>query len=404
MEKFIMEISEVRADIPLLEKVIYLDAASTTPTPNPVVEAICDYFYNYNANTGRGAYSLAIKATQKMKEAKQKVARFVNASPEEIIFTKNTTEAINIVANGLSFKKGDSVIVPNIEHHSNFLPWLNLRKKGINLKVVKADSNGIVDPSSIEKAVDETTRLIAVTHVSNAIGSVQDVHEIGKIAREKDLLYLIDAAQSIGHMKVDIKDINADFAAFPGHKGTLGPVGTGFLYCDQERVSELEPVSLGGGTVLDVSEDDFELETFPARFEGGTSNIAGFIGLGASIDYINRIGLNKIEKHSINLTQELYSSLASIENVTCYGNPQNIYGIVSFNINNMHPHDVAKILDEVGGICVRSGHHCAIPAIKHIGAYEQGGTVRASVHYYNTSEEIQKLGATVEEIAETFGA
>jgi cysteine desulfurase/selenocysteine lyase len=404
MEKFTMETSEVRADIPLLEKVIYLDAASTTPTPKPVVEAMCDYFYNYNANTGRGAYSLSIKATQKMKDAKQKVASFINASPKEIVFTKNTTEAINIVANGLSFKKGDSIIVPNIEHHSNFLPWINLRKKGVNLKIVKADSNGIVNPSSIEKAIDETTRIITVTHVSNAIGSVQEVHEIGKIAREKDLLYLVDAAQSIGHMNVDINDINADFAAFPGHKGTLGPVGTGFLYCNQKRVSELEPTSLGGGTVLDVSEDDFELETFPAKFEGGTSNIAGFIGLGASIDYINRIGMGKIEKHSINLTQELYSSLASIENVTCYGNPQNIYGIVSFNINNMHPHDVAKILDEIGGICVRSGYHCAIPAIKHIGAYEQGGTVRASVHYYNTSEEIQKLAKTVGEIAKTFGA
>jgi cysteine desulfurase/selenocysteine lyase len=399
-----METAEVRADIPLLEELIYLDAASTTPTPKPVVEAMCDYFYNYNANTGRGAYSLAVKATQKVKDSRLKIANFINATPEEIVFTKNTTEAINIVANGLSFKKGDSIIVPNIEHHSNFLPWLNLRKKGVDLKVVKANSDGIVDPYSIEKAVDETTRLIAVTHVSNAIGSVQDVHEIGKIAKEKDLLYLIDAAQSIGHMKVDIKEMNADFAAFPGHKGTLGPVGTGFLYCNQKRVEEIEPSSLGGGTVLDVSEDDFELESFPARFEGGTGNIAGFIGLGASIDYINRIGMEKIEKHSINLTQELYSSLASIENVTCYGNPQNIYGIVSFNINNMHPHDVAKILDEIGGICVRSGHHCAIPAIKHIGAYEQGGTVRASVHYYNTSEEIQKLATTVEEIAKTFGA
>jgi cysteine desulfurase/selenocysteine lyase len=365
---------------------------------------MCDYFYNYNANTGRGAYSLAVKATQKVKDSRLKVANFINAAPEEIVFTKNTTEAINIVANGLSFKKGDSIIVPNIEHHSNFLPWLNLRKKGVNLKVVKADSNGIVDPYSFEAAIDETTQLIAVTHVSNAIGSVQNVHEIGKIAEEKDLLYFVDGAQSIGHMKVDIKKIKADFAAFPGHKGTLGPVGTGFLYCDQNKIEELGPSSLGGGTVLDVSEDDFELESFPARFEGGTGNIAGFIGLGASVDYINRIGLDKIEKHTINLTQELYSSLSTIENVTCYGDPQNIYGIVSFNINNMHPHDVAKILDEIGRICVRSGHHCAIPAIKHIGAYEQGGTVRASVHYYNTSEEIQKLTTTVEEIAKTFGA
>jgi len=399
-----METVDVRADIPLLEKVIYLDAASTTPTPRPVVEAMCDYFYNYNANTGRGAYSLAVKATQKVVDAKLKVANFINAIPEEVVFTKNTTEAINIVAHGLPFKKGDSIVVPNIEHHSNFLPWLNLRSKGVDIKVVKANSKGIVDPSHIAEATDDTTRLIALTHVSNAIGSVQDIYEIGKIAREKDSLYMVDAAQSIGHMNIDVKKINADFVAFPGHKGTLGPVGTGFLYCNQEQSKKLEPFDLGGGTVMNVSEDDFQLESFPARFESGTGNIAGFIGLGASIDYINQIGLEKIEKHSIKLTSELYSTLARIENVNCYGDPQNIYGIVSFNINNMHPHDVAKILDEIRGICVRSGHHCAIPAIKHIGAYELGGTVRASIHYYNTSEEIQILGETVEEIAKTFGA
>jgi cysteine desulfurase/selenocysteine lyase len=398
-----METDDVRADIPLLEKVIYLDAASTTPTPKPVVEAMCDYFYNYNANTGRGAYEIAIKATQKVKDARLKVARFINASPEEIVFTKNTTEAINIVAQGLNFEKGDSVVVPNIEHHSNFLPWLNLKKKGVNIKVVKADPHGILDPSVIEEAIDESTRLVAVTHVSNALGSVQDVYEIGNISRDNDSLYLIDAAQSVGHMKIDVKKMKADFVAFPGHKGTLGPVGTGFLYCDQAQAKNLNSSALGGGTVANVSEDDFQLESFPTRFEAGTGNIAGFIGLGASVDYINRIGLEKIEKHGIRLTEELYTALSSINNVKCYGDPQNIYGIVSFNINNMNPHDVAKILDEIRGICVRSGHHCAIPAIKHIGAYEQGGTVRASIHYYNTSEEVQKLGETVEEIAKTFG-
>lgn len=399
-----MESADVRADIPILEEVIYLDAASTGPTPRPVVEAMCDYFYNYNTNTGRGAYSLAIKTTQKMQEARQKVANFVNASPEEIIFTKNTTEAINIVASGLSFQKGDSVVVPNIEHHSNFLPWLNLKNKGVNVKVVKADANGILDPGVLEDAVDETTKIITITHISNALGSVQDIYEIGKIAEDHDSMYLIDAAQSIGHMEIDVQKTKAHFIAFPGHKGTLGPVGTGFLYANLEEAQQLEPVNLGGGTVVDVSEESYELEYIPARFEGGTANIAGFIGLGASIDYINRIGLDKIEKHGAKLTSELYQGLSSLENVTCYGDPQNIYGIVSFNINNMHPHDVAKILDEVGNIGVRSGHHCAIPALKHIGAYQQGGTVRASLHYYNNLEDIQALVQTVQEIATTFGA
>jgi cysteine desulfurase/selenocysteine lyase len=398
-----MESADVRADIPILEDVIYLDAASTGPTPRPVVEAMCDYFYNYNVNTGRGAYSLAIKTTQKMLEARQKVANFINSSPEEVIFTKNTTEAINIVARGLDFNKGDSIVVPNIEHHSNFLPWLDLKKKGIHVKVVKTDKNGILDPAVLESAVDETTRLITVTHVSNAIGSVQDIYEIGKIAEDHGSLYLIDAAQSVGHMKIDVQKMKAHFVAFPGHKGTLGPVGTGFLYCDLEEAQKLKPTGLGGGTVLDVSEESFEVEKIPARFEGGTANIAGFIGLGSSVDYINRIGLKKIEKHGAKLTQELFQGLSNLEHVTCYGDPQNIYGIVSFNINNMNPHDVAKILDEVRGICVRSGHHCAIPAIKHIGAHEHGGTVRGSLHYYNTSEDIQALVDTVEEIAKTFG-
>lgn len=398
-----METADVRQDIPLLEDLIYLDAASTTPTPTPVVEAMCDYFYKYNANTGRGAYSMAVKATQKMAESREKVAGFINALPEEVVFTKNTTEAINIVAQGLSFKKGDSLVVPNIEHHSNFLPWLNLKKKGVDVRVVKADADGILDPSQIEDAVDHTTRLITLTHVSNALGSRQDVEEIGKIAEEKGSLYMVDAAQSVGHIKIDVKKMKADFVAFPGHKGTLGPVGTGFLYCNPEEALNLESNILGGGTVSDVSESGYVLEEFPARFEAGTPNIAGFIGLGASIDYIKKIGLEKIEKHSQSSTRLLYDSLVELKNVTCYGDPQNIYGIVSFNINNMNPHDVAKILDEVKGICVRSGYHCAIPAIKHVGAYEKGGTVRASLHYYNTLEEIQVLADTVEEIAKTFG-
>ncbi|SCM58662.1 putative cysteine desulfurase [Methanothermobacter wolfeii] len=394
-----MLVEDVRSDIPLLEDHVYLDAASTTPTPLPVVRAMEEYFLSYNANTGRGAYSLVVRATERLNEARSKVAGFINASADEIIFTKNTSEAINIVAGGLRFRRGDSVVVPNIEHHSNFLPWLRLRKMGVDVRVVRADETGVVDPSVIEDAVDDTTRLVTVTHISNALGSVQEVEEIGSIAHEHGALYLVDAAQSIGHMEVDVKGIGADFAAFPGHKGTMGPVGTGFLYCNRECIDELEPFSLGGGTVLDVSEDEYVLEEFPARFEAGTLNIAGFIGLGASIDYMNRIGIGRIEKHTIKLTEKLYSELSSIDRLECYGDPQNIYGILSFNIDNMDPHDVAKLLDETAGICVRSGHHCAIPAIKHLGLHKMGGTVRASIHYYNTEEEIELLAETLNEIS-----
>ncbi len=394
---------DIRADIPLLEEVIYLDAASTTPTPKPVVEAMCDYLYNYNSNTGRGAYRIAVKSTKEFEGARSRISKFIRCSPSEVIFTKNTTEAINLVANGLNFKKGDSIIVTNIEHHSNFIPWLNLKKKGVELKVIKADENGIVDAADIESAVDENTKLITTTHVSNVLGSVQPINEIGKIADENDVLYLIDAAQSAGHMKLNVKDTNADFVSFPGHKGLLGPVGTGFLYSSEKSVEKLEPMNWGGGTVIDVSEGEFSIEDVPTRFEGGTQNIVGIIGLGTAVDYIKQIGMDRIEAHSKKLTAKLYEEINNIENTIVYGSPENIYGIVAFNIDGVNAHDVAKILDELKNICVRSGFHCAIPAIRHIGAFELGGTVRASVHYYNTMEEIEIFGETLREISKFFG-
>lgn len=398
-----MKTADVRRDIPLLNDVIYLDAASTTPTPRPVVEAINDYFYNYNANTGRGAYGLAIKATQELDNSREKIAKFINSASDEIIFTKNTTEAINIVVHGLGFKKGDNIVVSNMEHHSNLVPWLNLQSKGVEVRIVKADENGVIHPETVENQVDENTRLVSITQISNSIGSVQPVDEIGKIAEDKGSLYLVDAAQSAGHMEVDVKKLGADFVAFPGHKGLLGPVGTGFLYCTFDSQKELKPINLGGGTVDNVTEDNFKLAPAPARFEGGTQNIAGFIGLGAAIDYLKRIGISEIEKHTKKLTNIMYHEIQEIEKVRIYGSPENIYGIASFNIDNINPHDLAKILDEVKSICVRSGFHCAIPSIKHIGAYKLGGTVRASIHYYNTREEIQELADTLTEVSKFLG-
>ena len=398
-----MNPQELRNDIPILKDYVYLDAASTTPTPRLVVEAMNRYYYEYNANTGRGAYSLAVKATEKLEEARRKVADFVNAKAEEIIFTKNTTESINLVATGLRFEKGDSIIIPNIEHHSNYLPWLKLREKGVKVKIIKADKNGIIDPGHIEDAIDENTKLITVTHVSNAIGSVQDIKRIGRGSEENNILFMVDAAQSFGHMKVDVKEFKADFIAFPGHKGALGPVGTGFLFCNLQSVDELEPPNLGGGTVIDVLEDQFKLEKPPKRFEAGTLNIAGFIGLGKAIDYLKRIGMDKIEKHGKNLTRKLYKSLTEIDAVECYGDPKNIYGIVSFNIDSIKPDDVARMLDEMARICVRSGHHCAIPAMRHLGVHEKGGTVRASIHYYNILEDIEILIESINEIVKMEG-
>jgi len=399
-----MQTADVRADIPFLDEVIYLDAASTTPTPQPVVDAMCEYYHHFNSNTGRGAYRTAVKATSEMEKTREKLAKLINCDVREIIFTKNTTEAINLVSNGLKYEKGESVVIPNIEHHSNFVPWLNLKSKGVKTKIVKSGQYGIVKTSDIQDAVDKTTKLISVTQVSNSIGSIQPVEEIGEIARENDILYMVDAAQSVGHMSVDVKKIGADFMAFPGHKGLLGPVGTGFLYCKEELAESLYPVNLGGGTISDVSEDDFKLASVPARFEGGTQNIAGILGLGAAVDYINRIGLKKIEKHGKDLTKIMFNGIRDIENSIVYGHPENIYDMVGFNINGVNCHDVAKILDEQKTICVRSGMHCAIPAIRQIGAYEFGGSVRASIHYYNTKEEIRTLIDTLYEISRFLGS
>ncbi|HEX3014143.1 MAG TPA: cysteine desulfurase, partial [Methanobacterium sp.] len=342
----------IRADIPLLNEIIYLDAASTTPTPEPVVNAMCDYFHNFNANIGRGAYKTAVKSTMKFENTRERIAKFINCSRNEVIFTKNTTEAINLVANSLEFKKGDSIIVSNIEHHSNFLPWLNLKKSGVNLKVIKTDKYGVIDLADVEEAVDDTTKLITTTHISNSIGSCQPIYDIGNIAEENDILYLVDAAQSAGHLKFDVKETKADFVSFPGHKGLLGPVGTGFLYSKSEVMDKLKPINLGGGTVSKVTEEDFTLEAAPGRFEGGTQNIAGVIGLGAAINYLENIGIENIEKHSMKLTKYMFNLINDIDNTICYGNPENIHGIVAFNVEGMNSHDVAKILDELKNICV----------------------------------------------------
>ncbi len=397
---------KIREDFPILKNITYLDSASTSLTPKPVIEAISDYYYNYNANIGRGAYKTAIKTGQKVESTRFKIASLINASEEEIIFTQNTTNAINTVINGYPFEKNENIIISDVEHHSNFIPWINLEKRSKNnlsldVKIANADSDGIIKPSKIRELIDNNTRMIAITHISNSIGSRQDINNISKIVHEYDDVYLlIDVAQSIGHTKIDVKKINADFIAAPGHKGLLGPTGTGFLYGKKELLEKLSPTNLGGGTVTNLKNKEFELENVPYRFEGGTQNISGIIGFGKAIDYINDLKISKIEKHSIYLTKELYKLLSEIDNVILYGNIDNIFNIVSFNIKNVNPHDVSKILDETENICVRSGYHCAIPSLDIINANE--GTVRASIHCYNNLEDIKKLANSVKEISEFF--
>jgi len=401
-------IENIRKDFPILKNITYLDSASTSLTPKPVIETINDYYYNYNANIGRGAYKTAIKTGQKVEMTREKIANLINASNDEIIFTQNTTSAINTLINGFPFEKNDNIIISNIEHHSNFIPWLNLEKStekslSINVKIAEANTNGIIDPLKIEELIDNNTKIVAITHVSNSIGSCQDIEEISKVVHEyEDVYLLLDVAQSIGHTPINVKKINTDFIAAPGHKGLVGPTGTGFLYGKKELLENITPTNLGGGTITNINlkNREFKLEDVPYRFEGGTQNISGIIGLGKAIDYIENLNISKIEKHSTYLTKKLFNLLSEIDNVVLYGDSENIFNIVSFNIKGMNPYDVSKILDETGDICVRSGFHCAIPSLNLINAKE--GTVRASIHFYNNQEDIEKLVESVREISEFF--
>ncbi len=396
-------VEEVRAEIPFLETgIIYLDSAATTPTPQPVMDAMLEYFREYGANIGRGLYRATKRATEEFEAARGKLARTIGAKPEEIVYVKNTTEALNIVARGLGLKKGGKVIATVLEHHSNLLPWQWLEQnRGVELEVVRATPECLIEPGAIEEAIDERTRVVTMPYISNAIGSIQPVAEVGRLAREHDVLFSIDAAQAVGHMPVDVSEIGCDFLAAPGHKGLLGPQGTGFLYMREDRQAELGPLLLGGGVVESVEEHSFKLVGPPQVFDAGTPNIPGIIGLGRAAEYVLEIGLDSIAKREQKLTEQMLE-IGGIEHVRIYG-PKDVErrgGVVSFNVDGVGHHDVSTALDEIANIATRSGHHCAEPTMKHLGVE---GTVRASVHYFNLEDEIQKFLETVSQVARDFG-
>lgn len=379
------DVYAVREDFPVLKEVVYLDSTATTQTPIPAVEAMVEYFYRYAGNHGRGAHRLARETTNRYEDARETVARFLNVDPSKTVFTKNTTEGINLIANSYPWEAGDHIVTTMLEHHSDLLPWLRLQKKGVDATIVSPDRKGIIDPQMIENALTDRTKLIAVTQVSNVFGSIQDVSRITKLAHRNGVKVLIDGAQSAGHMPVDLKELECDFFATAGHKGLLGPQGTGVLFIKEPET--LESASVGGGTVSDVRELAYVLEPSPACFEAGTPNIPGVIGLGRAVEYVERIGISEIEKHEAKLSGEAAKRLSELEHVEVYG-PENRAGIVPFNVKGLHAHDVALILDQTKKICVRSGHHCAIPVTRFL---EVESTVRASFALYNTEEEVDVL-------------
>jgi len=404
-----MAVQEIRHDFPILKDVIYLDSASTSLTPEPVLEAVLDYYHSYKANVGRGVYQMAQLADQRYRDAHRKAAEFIGgAGPEGMtVFTRNTTESINIIASGLKWKKGECIVTSLLEHHSNLLPWMRLKEKGVDLRIVKPDKTGKIDLSDYEEAITKGTRLVAVSQLSNALGTVVPVKEIARICRERGAALLVDGAQSAPHMPIDVKDIDCDFFCFSGHK-MLGPTGTGVLWMrkgeegeEREERVEIEPLLVGGGMVEDVSDGGFVARPGYEGFEAGTPDISAGIGLGAAVDYLNRAGVEKIHEYEIRLTRRLLEGLEKIEGIEIYGPGRDSSeargGVVSFGVDGLLPHEVALMLDQASNISVRSGHHCCIPLMKHLGL--KYGTVRASLYLYNTENEIDKLLAALEQIA-----
>ena len=398
-----LDVKNIRKDFPVLRTgVIYLDSASSTLTPEPVLQKTLEFYREYRANVGRGPYEFSRRATCEYEQAREKIAQFINArSKNEIIFTRNTTEGINIVANGLKWQQGDKVVTTLIEHHSNFIVWLRVKQRhGVEVDVVEPRESledGILDPSDFEKAVDDRTKIVAIAHISNVLGTVEPVEKIVQIAHEHGAYVVIDGAQSVPHVKVDVQRIGCDFLSFSGHK-MCGPTGSGVLYIREELLDQVEPTYIGGGTIIDVNVGDYTLDVGPARFEAGTPAIAEAIGLGAAVDYLNRVGMENIENHEKELSSRMSKGLEQIPGVVAYG-PKHGRRIAlqCFNVDGLHPLELALELEKSARIMVRAGHHCALPLIKSIA--DKTGTVRASAYFYNTKEEIERLIQEVELIA-----
>jgi cysteine desulfurase/selenocysteine lyase len=395
------DVNDVRKDFPLLSKgVIYFDNAATSLTPRQIVDAMVRYLLECRANVGRGSYRLALEATSMYEEVRKKVARFIGAQATEIAFVKNTTEAVNLVAMGLKWRRGENMVTTALEHHSNMLPWIRAaRLHGLEVRFARPRENGTLLAEEFERLVDENTKIIAVAHVSNVLGTISPVKEIAKIAKSKGALLLVDAAQSAPHMPIDVRELNCDFLAFSAHK-MCGPPGVGVLYVKEDV--QLEPLAVGGGTVADASFEDYKLLDKPHAFEAGTPPIGDVVGLGTAIDYLSKLGLENVMMHELELARELKELLIEIPDVKVLGPERPQTGIVSFSVRDVKAEDVALALGNLD-ICVRAGFHCAIPLVRDF-LGEKLGVVRASLYLYNTKEEVEKFVDSLREVVRLLKA
>lgn len=398
---------DYRNDFPLLmqNKIIYIDNAATSQRPQCVIDAEGDFYKNYNANPLRGLYSLSVEATEVYENAREAVRKFIGAKKSnEIIFTRNTTESLNLVAYsyGLSnVKKGDEIVVSIMEHHSDLLPWQMVAETcGAELKFIECAKDGSIDLEKVKELITSRTKIVAMTQVSNVLGREYPVKEIAKLAHEKGAVMVVDGAQSTPHMRVDVTDLDADFFAFSGHK-LLAPMGIGVLYGKEELLEKMPPFLSGGEMIDSVTRTSAVYAELPHKFEAGTVNAAGAVGLKAAIDYIGKVGFDYIVEREIALTSRAIEKMKKIPHVNIIGseNADEHTGIVTFTVDNVHPHDISEIL-AADGIAVRAGHHCAQPLLTHLGL---NSTTRASFAFYNTEDEVDKFTDSVATIRERMG-
>ena len=390
-----MNTEQIKKDFPLLENenITYLDSGATTQKPIQVIKTVEKFYQKYNANPHRGAYSLSVEATEQYENTRTKIAKFINAKHrEEIIFSKNATESLNLIAYsyGLdNLKKDDEVVISIMEHHSNLVPWQKITKQTCSkLNYMYINENYEITDEEIESKITDKTKIVGITHVSNVLGTINNVKKIIKYAHKKGAIVIVDASQSIPHMKIDVQDLDADFLVFSGHK-MLAPLGIGVLYGKREILNKMTPFLMGGDMIEYVYEQDTTFAPLPNKFEAGTQNVEGVIGLGAAIDYIENLGYDKIQEIEHEVISYARQELSKLDYLTLYTTPneENHSSVISFNIKGVHPHDVASILDSEG-VCVRSGNHCAQPLMRFLGI---DSTCRASFYIYNTKEDVDKL-------------
>jgi len=403
------DVAAIRADFPILRRrvhgrpLIYLDNAATTQKPQSVIDVEADYYATMNANIHRGVHALSQQATDAYEAARAKVGRFINAaSTDEIVFVRGTTEAINLVAQSFARPRlapGDEIVVSTMEHHSNIVPWqLVCGQTGAVLRVVPVDDAGEFDLDAYAKLLTPRTRLVAVTHVSNAIGSVVPVRQVVDLAHERNIPVLLDGAQAVTHRRIDVVDLDCDFYAFSGHK-VFGPTGIGVLYGKAAHLERMPPYQGGGDMIRSVTFESAEYNDLPYKFEAGTPNIAGAVGLGAALDYVSALGVGAVAAHVGDLLAEATARVADIPGLRIVGTAAEKTGILSFTLAGIHPHDIGTILDDCG-IAIRAGHHCAMPLMQRYGI---DGTARASFSLYNTTEDVDALVAGIQEVRRLLG-